>query len=88
MDGLEVEKRSSGQGWEGLRVIHIGDGHSASLGGNTKGGNLEKTQKKAFKSQRTSCLHQPASFTPSLMLAGISPTVFRRTFTLKAVVDC
>lgn len=31
MGGLVVEEGSSGQGWEGLRIIHVGDRHSTRL---------------------------------------------------------
>lgn len=42
MGGLVVEKGSSGQGREGLRIIHIGDRHSTRLRETQKGGNLEE----------------------------------------------
>lgn len=38
MGGPVVEKGSSGQGWEGLGIIHVGDRHSSSLGGGGRHG--------------------------------------------------
>lgn len=66
----------------------LGTDTPPAWGGTQTGRNSEKThfnwcQKKALKYQTTSCLRQPASFTPSLMLPGISPTAFRTTFPLK-----
>lgn len=43
MGGLVVEKGSSGQGWEGLGIIHIGDRHSTRLRETQKGGKLRGT---------------------------------------------
>lgn len=80
-----VEEGSSGQGWEGLRIIHVGDRHSSRLR-ETEGGKLRGTcthwcQERVFKN-----LNGLPVYTDPLnsrRYLGIMRTIFKMSFLLK-----
>lgn len=87
MGGLVVEKGSSGQGWEGLRIIHIGDRHSTRLRETRNVGKLEEPVHPGVRKEFFFFISTDFLFTPtplnSRRYLGIMRTIFEMTFLFK-----